>query len=276
LGVGRLGICTALCLEKAGYHVLGVDVNSAYIDKINKKTLNSPEPSVNEMLATSKNFRATTDEDEGVEFADVIMIVVATPSTGVDDRHYDHSALSMVLSSLNKRKLHNKHIVICCTVLPGYCRKVANFLVKDCVNTTISYNPEFIAQVMYLLLCYLQTDMVLIGEGTKDAGDVLETMYRRMVENEPEIRRMSPESAEICKLAINCFITTKIAFANMIGDAADNTEGADKTDILEAVGCDSRIGSKCLKPGYGFGGPCFPRDNRALGHHMRSVGVEVR
>jgi len=61
-GVGRLGICTALCLEKAGYHVLGVDVNSAYIDKINNKTLNSPEPSVNEMLSASKNFRATTDE----------------------------------------------------------------------------------------------------------------------------------------------------------------------------------------------------------------------
>lgn len=70
---------------------------------------------------------------------------------------------------------------------------------------------------------------------------------------------MSPASAEICKLAVNCFITTKISFANMIGDIADATHGANKLDILRAVGADSRIGSKCLKPGYGFGGPCFPR-----------------
>jgi len=190
------------------------------------------------------------EQDEGIQFADVIMIVVATPSTGVDERHYDHSALSMVLSSLNKRKLQNKHVVICCTVLPGYCREVANFLIRDCVNTTISYNPEFIAQGD-VIRGLLRPDMVLIGEGTKEAGDALEKMYRRMVQNEPEIRRMSPESAEICKLAINCFITTKIAFANMIGDTADSTEGANKEDILEAIGCDSRIGSKCLKPGYG-------------------------
>jgi UDP-glucose 6-dehydrogenase len=70
---------------------------------------------------------------------------------------------------------------------------------------------------------------------------------------------MSAESAEICKLAVNCFVTTKISFANMIGDIADSTAGADKYDILGAVGADSRVGGKCLKPGFGFGGPCFPR-----------------
>ena len=75
-GIGRLGICTALCLEKAGYDVLGVDINDRYVKMVNDKTLNSPEPRVNEMLRLSRAFRATTDETEAMNFADVIMVSV--------------------------------------------------------------------------------------------------------------------------------------------------------------------------------------------------------
>ena len=85
---------------------------------------------------------------------------------------------------------------------------------------------------------------------------------------------MSPQSAEIMKLSVNCFVTTKISFANMVGDIADATPGADKMAILAAVGGDSRVGGRCILPGYGFGGPCFPRDNRALGVYARKVGVK--
>ena len=116
--------------------------------------------------------------------------------------------------------------------------------------------------------------MVLIGEGTVEAGDVLEDLYRRTCDSEPQICRMTPSSAEITKISINCFVTTKISYANMIGDIADATEDADKFEILKAVGADSRIGGKYLMPGYGFGGPCFPRDNRALGHYAEEAGVQ--
>ena len=149
-GVGRLGICTALCLEKAGYDICGVDVNQRYVDAINSKTLNSPEPRVNEMLRMSTNFKATCDEAEAMAFSDVIMVVVATPSTGQDDRHYDTSTLSSLLSLFNRTKLKNKHFVICCTVMPGYVRQTGRFLIRDCENCTLSYNPEFIAQVEIL------------------------------------------------------------------------------------------------------------------------------
>jgi UDP-glucose 6-dehydrogenase len=81
-------------------------------------------------------------------------------------------------------------------------------------------------------------------------------------------------SAEITKLAVNCFITMKISFSNMIGDMADRTLGARKEDILSAVGQDSRVGPKCMQWGYGFGGPCFPRDNRALGYYASLTGVD--
>ena len=183
------------------------------------------------------------------------------------------SKLGRVLSSINKLRPSNKHIVIGCTVLPGYCQTVGSFLLEDCVNTTLSYNPEFIQQGD-IIRGFLNPDMVLIGEGSEDAGDLLQGMYEAVCENSPVICRMSSASAEVCKLSINCFITTKISFANMIGDIADRTPGANKDDILRAVGSDSRVGLKCLKPGYGFGGPCFPRDNRALGGYASSIGVK--
>jgi len=164
--------------------------------------------------------------------------------------------------------------VIGCTVLPGYIANVGRYLLKDCVNTTLSYNPEFIAQGE-IISGFLRPDIVLIGEGTTEAGDILEEIYRKSCDNKPKICRMTPESAEITKLAINCYITTKIAFCNLIGDIADRTPNSNKFDILAAVGGDTRIGEKYLRPGYGFGGPCFPRDNRALGNYARSLGLEA-
>ena len=272
IGIGRLGICVGLCLEKVGYNVLGVDVFSDYVDKINNKTLLSHEPNVTELLKQSKNFKATLSVTDALNFSDIIFIYVATPSSG-GNKHYDHTMLGNVLIDINKQKIKNKHIIIGCTVIPGYISQVGNFLIKDCENTTLSYNPEFIAQGD-IINGLLKPDFILIGEGSKEAGDQLEQIYKTLNHGDVNIQRMSPISAEITKLSVNCFITTKIAFANMIGDVADSSNGANKFDILRAVGSDSRIGSKYLKPGYGFGGPCFPRDNRALGSYIKSVGIE--
>jgi len=271
-GVGRLGICMALCIERAGYEVMGVDIFPAYVDQINKKSFNSAEPRVNEFLQASKNFKATTDFKAACDFSDMLFILVDTPSTG-GDRHYDCSKLGRVLNDMNKHKLQNKHIIICCTVLPGYIADVGRFLLRDCVNCTLSYNPEFIAQGD-VINGLLNPDMVLIGQGSTEAGARIESIYKASTANTPSIHRMAPESAEITKLAVNCFVTMKISYANMIGDIADNTPGADKNEVLNAVGKDSRVGLKYLRPGYGFGGPCFPRDNRALGGYAKSVGVQ--
>ncbi|HEX2978597.1 MAG TPA: nucleotide sugar dehydrogenase [Candidatus Babeliales bacterium] len=272
IGIGCLGICNALCLEKVGFNVLGIDISPEYVHKINTKTLESCEPGVIDYLQKSKNFRASTSLDEGLKFSDVYFVVVATPTTP-NDEAYDHSILNSLLEEINKRKVANKHIVICCTVFPGYIHSIAPILLKDCTNVSVSYNPEFIAQGN-IIQGFENPDIVLIGEGSREAGDILESIHRKVCKNNPKICRMSAESAEITKLSINCFITTKIAFANMIGDIADKTPGANKYDVLNAIGNDSRIGTKCLKPGYGFGGPCFPRDNRALGSYSKKIGID--
>jgi UDPglucose 6-dehydrogenase len=272
IGIGRLGLCLALCMEQTGYTVIGLDINQAYVESLNNKTFKSLEPGVNELLEKSVRLKATCSLDEALS-AKIIYITVDTP-TKEGENEYDHSKINAVLSEINKRKVQNKHIVVASTVFPGYIKKTAQQLIKDCVNTTLNYNPLFIAQGE-IIKGLQNPDLVLIGEGSPEAGDVIESIQKRISYNTPAIRRMSIASAEITKLAINCYITTKIAYANMIGDIADNTAGADKDAILEAVGSDKRIGHACLKAGYGFGGPCFPRDNRALGAYATAVGTST-
>ena len=272
VGLGRLGLCTALTFERAGWDIVGSDVFPAYVESINDKSLKSSEPGVEEALRSCERLRATLSLKEVVDHADVVFILVATP-TGIGEHAYDTTALSRVLWDIAELKPRNKHIVICCTVLPGYIASTGSCLLEDCDGCTLSYNPEFIAQGA-IMRGLAEPDVVLIGEGNTEIGDVLQRLYKTTTSNTPKICRMSPQSAEIMKLSVNCFVTTKISFANMIGDIADATPGAQKDDILRAVGSDSRVGNKCILPGYGFGGPCFPRDNRALGTYARSVGVE--
>ena len=272
IGLGRLGLCTALKFEQAGWDVLGSDVFPAYVESINSKTLKSNEPGVEEALRKSTRLRATLSLAQVVEHADLLFILVATPTSPGEDA-YDTTTLSKVLSDIAKLRPKNKHVVICCTVMPGYIANIGSFLLEECEGCTLSYNPEFIAQGE-MMKGLTEPDVVLIGEGSEDAGAILQSLYESVTANSPRICRMSPQSAEIMKLSVNCFVTTKISFANMVGDIADATPGADKMVILAAVGGDSRVGGRCILPGYGFGGPCFPRDNRALGMYARKVGVQ--
>ena len=271
VGIGRLGICAALCFANAGYSVVGVDINKEYVQKINSKQFISDEPYVNAYLQSVNNFKASTNIIDAINHSDYIYIIVDTPTTA--QYNYDTKNLETVLMSLNSHKIENKHIIIGCTVLPGYIDNKAKPFLSDCQNVSISYNPEFIRQGS-IITDFQNPDMILIGQGCQQVGDYLQLLYLSMCFNKPKIHRMSPSSAEICKLAVNCFITTKISYANMIGDIADQTPNADKYDILQAVGDDSRVGSRCLTPGYGFGGPCFPRDNRALGYYASLLGIK--
>jgi len=291
IGAGRLGLCWALCVEAAGFAVKAVDIFPSYVEAINKRTLTSQEPSLVSMLTKSKKLEATLSMAEGAAFASNIFVFVQTPSSG-NDQHYDHTHLNDVLCQLNALKVKDKHIVICCTVMPGYCDLVAPSLLKDCTNVSVSYSPEFIAQGA-IIQGTLNPDMALIGEGSVEAGAMMERVTKAYVANKAiKIFRLSPGSAEIAKLALNSFVTLKIAFANFLGDVAvsaeakrrrycpveardDPTRIIDPLAIARAIGSDSRIGTKCLLPGYGFGGPCFPRDGRALAEVARQVSTDA-
>jgi len=271
IGVGKLGLCFALTLEKAGYSVLGLDITPEYVEKINNKTLKSSEQGVEKMLQQSEAFKATLSLSSTLHFSNYLYVVVATPS--LSDGRYDHTQIDKLVDKLigfGKQEC-TKNLIICCTTMPGYCDSINEKLRE--LNYTVSYNPEFIAQGT-ILRDQAMPDMVLIGEGDIEVGNTIQEMYEKITSNEPRICRMSRKEAEICKISLNCFLTTKIAFANMIGDIALKSECRPDV-ILRAIGSDSRVGNKYLGYGYGYGGPCFPRDNRALAIYSEDVGIEA-
>ena len=264
-GVGKLGLCFALNLEKAGFNVLGVDVSENYVNLLNSKSLKSSEQNVSELLQSSKNFISCTNVLKGIEHSDILFILVATPS--LPDGKYDHSQIINVVESIKVHGKQNnkKDLVVGCTVMPGFCDELQEHL--NDYGYIVSYNPEFIAQGT-IIQDQLSPDLVLIGSNSDESFKKIKSIYTEMVINQPNYSLMSPLSAEICKISLNCFITTKIAFTNMIGDLASKV-GGEPQKILDAIGSDKRVGNKCMKYGFGYGGPCFPRDNRALGVYAK-------
>jgi len=117
---------------------------------------------------------------------------------------------------------------------------------------------------------------VLIGESNEAAGEQLVTLYRQICENQPSVARMSIVSAEITKLSLNAYVTMKISFANTLANVCEKIPGADIDAITKALGADKRISPYYLKGGLPFGGPCFPRDNRAFAAFSREHGCEPR
>jgi len=143
-------------------------------------------------------------------------------------------------------------------------------------NYYISYNPEFIAQGS-IIVNQVEPDMVLIGQADEEAGKLIKNIYTHLTDfssEPPSYEIMTPLEAEIVKISLNCFLTTKIAFANMIGDIAVRSK-CNPDVILSAIGSDTRIGHKYLKYGFGYGGPCFPRDNKALNKYAEQVGIKA-
>lgn len=270
VGVGRLGLCLSLVLARAGFKVVGVDRNETYVKELNDKTFKTPEPFVEDFLRWDRNTKYTTELRDALT-ADVVFLVVPTPS--LPDGSYDHSYLEDVATDLRLfGEVEDKHLVVNATTMPGYCDTLAEKM--EPFGWTVSYNPEFIAQGN-IIKDQMNPDMILIGEGSESAGSKIAAVYERLNQNSnPEIHRMSRISAEITKLSLNCFLTTKITFANMVGDVCTSA-GADATAVLGAIGSDSRAGPKYLNYGFGYGGPCFPRDNRALGKYAESVGIDA-
>ena len=270
IGAGRLGICFALLCEQAGYDVLVSDIREDYVNNLNNKKITTNEPEVEDLLRVSKNFRATTNNREVIDECDLIYTLVQTPSN--DDGSYDISAVWRVVEDFRDVK-EKKYFVVGCTTNPGDCEL---FKAQLPSNIRVMYNPEFIAQGS-IISDLKQADMVLLGLDSDQSNVVkdIEVLYKKIQTTRAIVCTMSTKSAEITKIAINCFLTTKISYANMLGDVLNMAGCGDEiTAVLRAVGSDTRIGYKYLGWGLGYGGPCLPRDNRAFAHFAKGVGLE--
>jgi nucleotide sugar dehydrogenase len=272
IGAGRLGICFALLCEAAGYDVLVSDIREDYVNDLNERKIKTHEPEVENLLKVAKNFRATTNNKEVIDECDLIYTLVATPS--LEDGSYDVSSVWQVVDDFQD-VTKAKYFVVGCTTNPGDCD---NFKKQLPSNVKVFYNPEFIAQGS--IINDLRTaDMVLLGADPFSDNDQIISDIRRLYEKIQTTRAivcsMSTTAAEITKIAINCFLTTKISYANMLGDVLHHAGCGDEVStVLTAVGTDSRIGRKYLGYGFGYGGPCLPRDNRSFAAFAKKVGLE--
>jgi UDPglucose 6-dehydrogenase len=282
VGLGKLGLCIAAVLAYRGFKVVGVDVDKAKVDAVNGGRSPIVETNLEDLISqNSKNLRATTNHYDAVKQTQASFVIVPTPSE--PDGSF---SLKFVVEAVEKigRAIADKDgyhlVVINSTVSPGSMENRVKPLLEEVTGKKcgmdfgLCYNPEFIA-LGDVIRGLLEPDLVLIGESDPKAGSILADMYKRICVNNPPIERTSFINAEIAKIAINSYITMKITFANLLAEICENTDGADVDEVTRIIGRDSRIGSKYLKGGLGYGGPCFPRDNIAFARFAESVSVKA-
>lgn len=282
-GIGKLGLPLAACLANKGYEVIGVDVNRRVIEAVNEGESPYYEPGVAEFLQSARgHLSATDDHHYAVQNSQVSFIVVATPSEtdgGFSTKYVEVCGEQIGTSLKDKRDFHL--VVLTSTVLPGATEGVLRPLLertsgKECgKDFGLCYSPEFIALGSFIR-DFTRPDVVLIGESDPKSGDLLAEIYRNACENQPPTVRTTINNAELAKISLNAFITMKIAFANTLAEIAETMPGGDVDVVTHILGFDSRIGRKYLTGGLGYGGPCFPRDNRAFASFARQVGCHAR
>lgn len=279
VGLGKLGSPIVAVFAANGYDVVGIDTNPSFVEKINNHVAPVEEPQLQELLTEHKaRISATTDWAKAITETDMTTIIVPTPS-GADGAFRNDYVLS-VMDEVG-RVLANKpgyHLVVVhSTTMPGSVGGPIRQRLERASGRKVGpelglcYNPEFIA-LGDVINGLLYPDFILIGESDKKAGDILEGIYREVVGPHANVARMNFVNAELTKISVNTYVTMKISFANMLGEICDRLEGADVSVVADAIGRDTRIGKKYLKPAVGYGGPCFPRDTIAFGRVAHLVG----
>jgi UDPglucose 6-dehydrogenase len=261
----------AACFAARGFQVIAVDVDAQRVDAIGRGVPPVHEPGLAELLQESDgNLSATQDTEAAVRDSEATFIIVGTPSDadGGFSLRYAISTCEAIGRALRKKKTFHL-VVLTSTVMPGSTGGEIKAVLervsgKRCgVDFGLCYSPEFIA-LGTVIRDFYYPDFLLIGESDVRTGDILSDIYSRTCKNAPAIARMNFMNAEITKLAVNTFITTKISYANMLARLCEKLPEADVAVVTKALGLDTRIGAKYLNGGVSYGGPCFPRDNRAF------------
>ncbi len=279
VGLGKLGASMAAAIASKGHHVIGVDVNHRSVDAINAGRAPVQETGLGDLIAQNRErLRATMSHEEAIRESELTFVIVPTPSDerGAFSLQYVAYAFREIGKALAaKNDWHT--IVLTSTVLPGSMRHGLVPVLEQHAGKSagsgfgVCYSPEFIA-LGSVIRDFLNPDFLLIGEIDARSGEHLAACYADVMGPTTPVQRMSLENAELAKIAVNAFVTTKITFANMLAELCGAIPGGDIDVVSNAIGMDSRIGRKYLTGGLGFGGPCFPRDNVALGFIANALG----
>ena len=275
IGVGYVGLCTAVGFASKGYSVLSSDVDSKKVAKINEGIAPFHEPNLPELLSKSLqdgNFKSLPNgTQKAVQETDITYIAVGTPSK--PDGSIDLKFIEAVSHDIGKalKEKETYHVVVVkSTVVPGTTQNVVKPILeaeskKKCgEGFGLCMNPEFLRQGCAFHDAF-NADRVVVGSWDKKSGDTLEALYRDFYSGKvPPIIRTSLATAELIKYASNAMLATKISFINSIANMCEKIPGADVKVVSTAMGLDKRIGPLFLDAGLGYGGSCFPKDVKAL------------
>jgi UDPglucose 6-dehydrogenase len=263
--------------------VIGVDVDPGKVEAVNAGVAPVPEPGLGELLGQlDGSLRATCSVHDAVLATNVTFITVPTPGgeDGALSLDYLREACDSIGHALRlKPRFHL--VAVTSTVMPGATGGALTETIAEASGKragdgfAVCYVPEFVA-LGTAIRDFLGPDFVLIGEADPRSGDLLESLFGRVCENDPPVIHTSLVAAELAKLAVNAFLATKITFANVLAQISEGLPGCDVDAVTSVVGRDSRIGGRYLTGAMAFGGPCLPRDTAALAALAAELGAPAQ
>ena len=271
VGTGYVGLVSGTCFAEMGAHVTCVDVDAQKIEKLKNGIMPIYEPGLEELVKRNVGFerlKFTTDLTEVLDDVEVVFSAVGTPpdEDGSADLKYVLAVAKQFGQNINKYTI----LVTKSTVPVGTAKKVKAAiqaeLDKRGVNIPfdVASNPEFLKEGA-AIKDFMSPDRVVVGTESEQAKEVMTRLYRPLMLQNFRVIFMDIPSAEMTKYAANAMLATRISFMNDIANLCERV-GANVDSVRKGIGTDSRIGSKFLYAGCGYGGSCFPKDVKALVH----------
>lgn len=281
VGTGYVGLVSGTCFAEMGVNVTCVDVNQQKIKNLQQGQIPIYEPGLDEMVLRNQRegrLHFTTDIKSCLNDVEIIFIAVGTPpdEDGSADLTYVLDVARTVGREMNRYTL----LVTKSTVPVGTAHKVKTVIEEELakrgqhISFDVASNPEFLKEGA-AIKDFMSPDRVVVGVESEKARELMTRLYRPFVLNNFRVIFTDIPSAEMIKYAANSMLATRISFMNDIANLCELV-GADVNMVRKGIGSDSRIGSKFLYAGCGYGGSCFPKDVKALIKTAEQNGYEMR
>ena len=278
IGLGKLGLPLSTIFAKNSVSVLGVDVNTELIDKLNGGETPFYEDGLDECLILAKdNIEYTTSYDGIMGNTDTSVILVNTQIGDTYSSSIVESVIKDLCVELVKSDKDYHLFILSSTVMPGEIRGNLIPMIEELTGRELnkgfgfSYVPD-VVKLGSVIKDFENPDVVIIGSSDGHSGKITRDLYDKFPINNPPIAEMTLEEAEISKVALNAYLVSKISFANFISNLCESVDNVNVDNITNAIGYHKPIGHLFLKGGLSFGGTCFPRDTNAFIKFSESVG----
>ena len=280
VGSGYVGLVTGACFAESGVNVTCVDVDKNKIQQLREGTIPIYEPGLEGLVKSNvlkKRLSFAIDIKDTIENSEVIFIAVGTPPG--EDGSADLKHVLKVAEEIGKLITKYTVVVTKSTVPVGTSEKIRGTIQAEIdkrklmIQFDMASNPEFLKEGA-AIEDFLKPERIVVGVDNERTREIMNRLYMPFVLNNHPILFMDIASAEITKYAANAMLATRISFINEIANLCDLL-GADINNVRRGIGSDSRIGSKFIYPGTGYGGSCFPKDVKALLKTAKDNGYEL-